>query len=126
METNINNTQSYSIVTNENINLSVDTIKENESPEKSISPQTQDLIEKKDEIEESNKVQIRKGKPVRYQRKARYIVFTLFMIINLVMNMDHGVMPAVTKEMKEDLDIDPYMLGIFGSMVYFGNLLGNF
>ena len=122
----MDNTQSNSILTTGNINLSVDTIKENESPNQSKSPQTQYLIEKKDEIEESNKVQIRKEKPVRYQRKTRYIVFTLFMIINLVMNMDHGVMPAVTKEMKKDLDIDPGMLGIFGSMVYFGNLLGNF
>ena len=46
------------------------------------------------------------------------------MVTNLVMNMDHGIMPAVTKEIMADLDIDEAMLGIFGSMVYFGNFLG--
>ena len=65
-----------------------------------------------------------KEKPVRYSRKSRYVCFMIFMITNLVMNMDHGIIPAVTTEIKHDLDIGEAMLGVFGSMVYVGNLLG--
>jgi hypothetical protein len=38
--------------------------------------------------------------------------------------MDHGTIPAATSEIKNDLNINDDILGIFGSLVYLGNLLG--
>ncbi len=38
--------------------------------------------------------------------------------------MDHGTIPASTAEIKKDLDIGDGSLGVFGSLVYLGNILG--
>ena len=62
---------------------------------------------------------------VIYSRKTRWIMFILFMIIYLLVNMDHGTIPAATTEIKKDMEIDDDSLGIFGSLVYLGNLLGS-
>jgi hypothetical protein len=54
----------------------------------------------------------------------RYIIFYLILGINLSVNMDHGTIPAATNQLKESLEINPAELGLFGSLVYFGNLIG--
>ncbi len=38
--------------------------------------------------------------------------------------MDHGTIPAATKDLKKDLKIDNHDIGLFGSLVFLGNLLG--
>ena len=65
-------------------------------------------------------------KEVVLSRKSRWVLFTLFFVIQIIMNMDHGTIPAATEEIRKDLDIDDDILGIFGSLVFFGNLIGTF
>jgi predicted MFS family arabinose efflux permease len=42
------------------------------------------------------------------------------------MNLDHGIIPASTKEIKEDLNIGDTQLGILGSLVYCGVVIAGF
>src|SRR4051812_40025738 len=60
-----------------------------------------------------------------YNRKTRWLIFILLMITNLFVNMDHGSIPAATTEIKRDLNINNDVLGILGSLVYFGNVIGS-
>ena len=59
-----------------------------------------------------------------FSRNTRYFIFVLLIFINLIINMDHGTIPAATSEIKQDLNIDNDNLGVLGSLVYLGNLLG--
>jgi hypothetical protein len=69
---------------------------------------------------------LRKKKEVVLSRTSRWILFFLLFIIQIVMNMDHGTVPAATDEIRKDLNIDDDILGIFGSLVFLGNLIGTF
>ena len=42
----------------------------------------------------------------------------------MLINVDHGTIPAATVVMKEDLDLDNVSLGILGSLVFLGLALG--
>ena len=44
---------------------------------------------------------------------------------NLVINLDHGILPACTQEIMRDLHIDELGLGLLGTVVYVGLLLGS-
>jgi hypothetical protein len=59
-------------------------------------------------------------------RKAINILFYVVFITNLMINMDHGIIPACTTEIMEDLDIDSADLGLLGSLVYLGLVIGNY
>jgi len=39
--------------------------------------------------------------------------------------MDHGVLPACTFELKEELQINDLFLGVLGSLVYGGSMIGS-
>jgi hypothetical protein len=65
-------------------------------------------------------------KEVILSRKSRWVLFTLFFLVQILMNMDHGTIPAATEEIRKDLHIDDDVLGVFGSLVFFGNLIGTF
>lgn len=54
----------------------------------------------------------------------RKIIFLLIFFLNILINVDHGAIPAATTIMKRDLDLDNVSLGIMGSLVYFGLVLG--
>jgi len=60
----------------------------------------------------------------KFDNKQRLYVFAILAIINTLVNMDHGTIPAASNEIKKDLKINEAQLGTFGSLVYFGNLLG--
>ena len=45
-------------------------------------------------------------------------------MINLLINIDHGVIPAATTKLKDDLALDNSSLGLLGSVVYFGLTIG--
>jgi predicted MFS family arabinose efflux permease len=62
---------------------------------------------------------------VFYSLQTRWRIFVILMIINLFINMDHGTIPAATNEIKDDLNITNDTLGIFGSLVYLGSLIGS-
>ena len=56
--------------------------------------------------------------------RKRCWVFVFIIVVNVFINFDHGYFPAATEEFQRDFDIKPDILGLFGSAVYFGNLLG--
>lgn len=66
------------------------------------------------------------SKDVILSRGIRWFLFFLFIILQILMNVDHGTFPAATEEIRKDLDIDDNILGIFGSLVFLGNLIGKF
>jgi hypothetical protein len=58
-------------------------------------------------------------------RKVRWFIFIVMIFIQLLMNLDHGSIPAATDAIREDLEINDKILGTFGSLVFAGNLIGN-
>jgi len=59
-------------------------------------------------------------------RGMRWFIFTVFMTLQITMNLDHGTVPAATDEIRKDLNIDDNVLGLFASLVFVGNLIGKF
>ena len=51
--------------------------------------------------------------------------FKLFLLTCIVINMDHGVIPACTYELKKELLIKDIFLGFIGSLVFAGLMLGS-
>jgi hypothetical protein len=65
-----------------------------------------------------------KSKDVYLPRSVRWFLFVVFVILGLLMNIDHGTFPAATDEIRQDLEINDEKMGVFGSLVFFGNTLG--
>jgi hypothetical protein len=53
-------------------------------------------------------------------------VFVFIILVNTFINFDHGYFPAATEEFKRDYKISSSLLGLFGSSVYLGNLIGRY
>lgn len=56
--------------------------------------------------------------------KGRNIVFILYLLSNILISMDHGSIPASINELRQLTNYDQ-SIGLFGSLVYFGNILGS-
>ena len=56
--------------------------------------------------------------------KSRNIVFILYLISNILISMDHGSIPASINELRQITSYDQ-SIGLFGSLVYFGNIIGS-
>ena len=41
-------------------------------------------------------------------------------VTNILVNLDHGILPACTTEVQKELSMDEFELGLFGSIVYVG------
>lgn len=61
---------------------------------------------------------------IKLSKRKRILLFFVLAMLNLIINMDHGTIPAASNEIKKDLQIDEAALGTFGSLVYFGNFVG--
>ena len=57
-------------------------------------------------------------------KKTRNIVFILYLISNILISMDHGSIPASVNELRQLTSYDQ-SIGLFGSLVYFGSILGS-
>jgi hypothetical protein len=57
-------------------------------------------------------------------RNVRRFVFLILFLIQIMINMDHGTIPAATLEIKESFESGDDVLGLFGSLVFLGNILG--
>ena len=57
-------------------------------------------------------------------RNVRWFVFVILLLISIMVNMDHGTIPAATTEIKKSLNKGDDILGLFGSLVFFGNIIG--
>ena len=60
-----------------------------------------------------------------YSKYRRKLIFILICIINILINCDHGAIPAGTKELKEAKNLTNIELGTIGSFVYLGLILGS-
>ena len=53
--------------------------------------------------------------------RGRNIVFVLYLISNILISMDHGSIPASINELRQLTTYDQ-SIGLFGSLVYLGNI----
>jgi len=56
------------------------------------------------------------------------LVFLFYMIFfsNLLINLDHGILAACTTELRDDLKLTNMQIGVLGSLVYFGLVIGKY
>jgi hypothetical protein len=57
-------------------------------------------------------------------RKSRCWFFAYILIINYCVNLENGTIPASTVEIQNDLSCEEKDLGLFGSLLYVGNIIG--
>lgn len=57
------------------------------------------------------------------QAKPPILIFALLTLTNVLINLDHGILPACTKEMKKHFNMGEKALGFMGSIVYLGIVL---
>lgn len=51
-------------------------------------------------------------------------LFGVMFFCNLLINIDHGILPACTAELRNDLELSNVNIGLLGSLVYLGLVLG--
>lgn len=102
-----------SIHKNENDKMMKNNIEESVNPKDSSKENAINLSEKNIE----DVVILPRGK--------RCIVFILFMLMNLTINMDNGTVPALIDQISGQLELPKEIIGLFGSLQYGGNLIGN-
>ena len=113
----------------ENLNTSYD--KSNFSQNESTKSATEDPGPKKknSETTSSSEIEIDKitaeFKEIYISRGMRWFIFGIYMVLQIMMNVDHGTVPAATEEIRKDLSIEDDVLGMFASLVFLGNLIGN-
>lgn len=73
----------------------------------------------------NKKVTIDKEEIIKLCTTKRLRLFFILSSLNILINMDHGTIPAASNEIKHELKINETALGTFGSLVYFGNLVGS-
>ena len=84
-----------------------------------------DLLLKKDESSDSNiKLNLSKNPNFSISKSERYYVFFLLIISNVFIQMDHGSIPASTWNLYQIFNSNQE-IGLFGSLVFIGNLLGS-
>ena len=84
--------------------------KANDSNMKSRTSRLEELIEQENIVELSP--------------KGRNVVFIFYLISNILISMDHGSIPASINELRQLTSYDQ-SIGLFGSLVYLGNIFGS-
>ena len=89
-----------------------------------------DKIEDKVEESQNNPIECKTLESIKsisfaINRTRRWILFFLFAIINLLMNFDHGTIPAATEQIRSFLNLSDSQLGLFGSFVFAGVIIGS-
>ena len=64
-------------------------------------------------------------KPQPSSNREYYIIFTMILACNTIVNMGRGVIPASTMELKDELGISNGFLGFLGSAIFIGLTLGS-
>jgi hypothetical protein len=77
-------------------------------------------------VAEPTEIKLEQSGRIVLARNKRCWVFAFIIAVNIFINFDHGYFPAATEEFKKDFNMNSSMLGLFGSAVYFGNLLGKY
>jgi hypothetical protein len=77
------------------------------------------------ELNSSNAANPIEGKEkIILTRRSRYWMYYLILTVNLVTNLENGTIPACTDKIQNDMEISEQALGLFGSALFAGNLLG--
>ena len=88
-----------------------------------------DIINEINSSDITNEKEITIGKLYSYRRPyskyRRKLIFLLICSINILINCDHGAIPAGTTELKQTKNISNVQLGTIGSLVYLGLVLGS-
>lgn len=53
------------------------------------------------------------------------LVFAYIFFLDVLINVDHGAVPAALSDISEDLGMDETKMGVMGSMVFFGLFIGS-
>ena len=61
-----------------------------------------------------------------FSKQKRKFIYVLICLINIFINLDRGAIPAGTTEIKDKNKITNAELGMIGSLIYFGLILGSF
>jgi len=67
-----------------------------------------------------------KERVIFISRNKRIAIFVLIISINIACNLEHGTIPACTDELKAKLGITEDMVGLLGTLMYCGNLIGKY
>lgn len=62
---------------------------------------------------------------ITLKRPIRWLIFIIFILTNILVNLDHGIIPSATGALKRDLKLNDSELGLFGSLVFVGNIIGS-
>ena len=60
----------------------------------------------------------------KFSRTSRYLVYFLFSLINIIVNMDSGNIPPAADLISKDFDVNDAQLGLFASFVSTGTFVG--
>ncbi|KRX08858.1 Major facilitator superfamily domain, general substrate transporter [Pseudocohnilembus persalinus] len=96
-------------------------------PLKGVSPKKGSLSGFKSSQEQEQNIQKAQKKQLQFEedQKKLGLIYAVILCTNVLVNFDHGIIPAATKQIKEDLNIDDVELGLLGSVVYAGLLGGS-
>ncbi|EGR29914.1 major facilitator superfamily protein, putative [Ichthyophthirius multifiliis] len=70
-------------------------------------------------------IKTRSGTILQNPSLIKWLIYLINTLSNLLINFDHGIIPAATMEIKEYLNIDDVKLGFLGSIVYIGLTIGS-
>ena len=119
-------TSSYEeILTEQNSNTNNNNLKQAPETSPQKNKEKLNIIENKNEITENEKNNSVESISFILSRKIRWFTFSIFLVLNLLMNFDHGTVPAATEELRSYLNLDNSELGLFGSLVFLGVIIGS-
>ena len=55
----------------------------------------------------------------------REFIFVICLICATIVNMDHGIIPACSFELKRELEVEEMFIGFLGSVVFAGIMMGS-
>lgn len=99
--------------------------KNNHDKPSGSGPQTTNRVLDDKENDDLNAEPYDKERVIFITRNKRIAVFIWLITINIICNLDDGTIPACTEELKEKLGITEDLVGLLGTLVYCGNLIGN-
>ena len=60
-----------------------------------------------------------------YSENMLNVVVIIMFFLSLLINIDHGALPAALTDISKDLNLDSSVMGTMGSAVFFGLIIGS-
>ena len=122
MDSPSNNTINKSKIDDSNNNSQINQTNTLKSLNEEPSPKYLNFQEKKSKELTINKIYSYRRPFSKFKRK---LIFILIFLLNILINLDHGAIPAGTTSLKQENNLDNVKLGIIGSLVYLGLIFGS-